>query len=79
MRMQTLSEVQRGRVEELAMEKGITCRSCGAEILESGERTRPLLGGTLGVDLLCPNHLGGLDGRRELPLSDQDARRVFGG
>jgi len=74
MRMQTLSEEQRGRVEELAREKGITCRSCGAEILESGERTRPLIGGTLGVDLLCPNHV--LDGRRELPLSDGDLRRV---
>jgi hypothetical protein len=53
--MQDLYTEQRARLERLAREKGITCRTChSAELLSKGHLD-PYVGTGFGVDLWCTN------------------------
>ncbi len=53
MRVTLLSIGQQRIAEEIAREWNVSCRSCGSSDLVSDTVARPLLGGSVKIDMVC--------------------------
>lgn len=79
--MQDLDGEQRQRVEQLARDRGMTCKRCGSPELESGDIAQAYVG-RFGVDLWCSNrgdedvHPGTFNSMQKINLSRDEARWV---